>query len=88
MLFAPTTYLHPDPVLVHAVMQTVAVAVALELWRAADSFHVLDTSVTLCFVSTVEAFAFFTVTVIFGTAAIAAVPSTPSIIAVGKGNRG
>ena len=55
-------------------MQTVAVAVALELWRAADSFHVLDTSVTLCFVSTVEAFAFFTITVIFGTTAIAAVP--------------
>ena len=63
-------------------MLTVAVAITLELRSATAFFHVLDTGVTLRNVSTVQAFAFFTVTVIFGTTTIATIPSTTSVVAV------
>ena len=63
-------------------MLTIAEAVSLELGSATAVLEVVDTLITFLDVCAVLAFAFLAVFVIFGTATVAAIPSTTSVVAV------
>jgi len=70
------------PVAAGIVIIVVAEAITLELWSATYAFDIVGTRVALRNECTVQAFALFAVAVIFGTATVTAIPSTPSVVVV------
>ena len=67
---------------INHIIITITESIALELGSTTTLLEVVDTLITFLDVCAVLAFAFLAVFVIFGTATVAAIPSTTSVVAV------